>query len=280
MPKTFSTEESIARAVWAGQILSYSEEDSHDINSKASIDAFLDEEPGYRRIITNPRFENSPIPDCQQFLDPIAQLFFLPFGSNAKAYASQTTYSQRLALGLFKKVISRWGTPETKIGEYAEKTVPRAYQCVQSPDVYELLRCSYQHNAEEIWDKMNYLARPMDDGRVLWQISRRLPKFKRIRIHLLVDTEKRTRLRPQFCVDTKTALYGLGLDPAPDGWQQRHILEEHCQTPRSLHAEMQLVIHLYADPARDQRLAYFGCSKLACHQCYKFLHALGQPIFA
>lgn len=161
--------------------------------------------------------------------------------------------------------------------------VQQAYSCLNLPQVRQLLSDTFGiQDGLRLWSKLNFIARPLVDCRLLGSIAVREPLFRKCRI-FLVPLKSKTTLEAKYRIGISKAWerLGLGSISAPvirilDPFCQR--FEKACAGTFSLHAEMQLVMHYEERCALRPTLDYFGCSKKTCLLCETFLRALPSPI--
>lgn len=134
----------------------------------------------------------------------------------------------------------------------------------------------------KLWSKLNYIARPLVDCRILGSIAAREPHLRNCKISL-VPSRPKTALEAKYVVGISKAWERLGLGSIPkavvcklDPFNRR--FEKACVKTVSLHAEMQLVMHYEERCAPRPTLDYFGCSKRTCLLCETFLGELPSPI--
>ncbi|KAI9375261.1 hypothetical protein BJX61DRAFT_182665 [Aspergillus egyptiacus] len=163
--------------------------------------------------------------------------------------------------------------------------VQQAYECLKSTQVRQLFLDTFGTQAGlKLWSRLNFIARPPVDCRLLGAIAAREPQFRNCKISL-VPPRSKTTLGAKYVVGIFKAWERLGLGSTPehvalmlDPFSRR--FEKACAGTFSLHAEMQLVLHYdegCAPPAQPT-LNYFGCSKRTCLLCETFLNALPSRI--
>lgn len=161
--------------------------------------------------------------------------------------------------------------------------VQQAYSCIKLPQVRQVLSETFGiQGGMRLWSKLNFIARPLVDCRLLGSIATREPLLRNCRV-FLVSLKLKTTLKAKYRVRISKAWEQLGLGSIPkpvkqilDPFCQR--FEEACAGTFSLHAEMQLVTHYENRCALRPTLDYFGCSKKTCLLCETFLRALPNPI--
>lgn len=161
--------------------------------------------------------------------------------------------------------------------------VQQAYSCLNFPHVRQLLSDDFGTQASlKLWSKLNFIARPLIDCRLLGSITAREPQLRNCKISLVRPTSK-TTLQAEYAVGIFEAWERLGLGPTPSSVVRkldasRQAFEEACASTFTLHAEMQLVMHYEERCALQPTLDYFGCSKKTCLLCEAFLGALPSPV--
>jgi hypothetical protein len=161
--------------------------------------------------------------------------------------------------------------------------VQQAYRCFKLAQVRHLLSDAFGTQAgRKLWSKLNYIARPLVDCRILGSIGAREPQLRNCKISL-VPLKPKTTLEAKYVVGIFKAWERLGLGSIPkavvcklDPFGRR--FEKACAKTVSLHAEMQLVMHYEERYAPRPTLDYFGCSKRTCLLCETLLGALPSPI--
>lgn len=159
--------------------------------------------------------------------------------------------------------------------------VKHAYRCVNTSEVQDLLSHMFGQEGQKLWDRLNFIARPLTDARLLRAIAAREPHFGNCRLSL-VPTRPKTTLDARYVVRIPEAWEQLGLGPIPESLATSSKInlkfKKACAEPFGLHAEMQLVLHYDEQRAPQPTLDYFGCSKKRCLLCETFLGALPNPI--
>jgi hypothetical protein len=161
--------------------------------------------------------------------------------------------------------------------------VQQAYSCLNLTQVRQLLSDSFGiQGGLRLWSKLNFIARPLVDCRLLGSIAAHEPQLRKCRI-LLVSIKSKTTLDAKYRLGISKAWERLGLGSIPE-----HVMrildslskrfEKACGEKFSLHAEMQLVMHYEERCALRPTLDYFGCSKKTCLLCETFLRSLPSPI--
>lgn len=161
--------------------------------------------------------------------------------------------------------------------------VQQAFSCHNLTQVRQLLSETFGVQAGlKLWNKLNFIARPLIDCRLLQSIAEHELHLRNCGI-LLVFSKSNTTLEDKYRVGIYKAWerLGLGTPPEPvfkilDSFSQS--FEKACAEKFSLHAEMQLVMHYEERCTLRPTLDYFGCSKKTCLLCETFLHALPSPI--
>ena len=161
--------------------------------------------------------------------------------------------------------------------------VQQAYRCLGLTQVRQLFSNTFGTKAGlKLWSKLNFVARPLVDCRLLGSIAAREPQLRNSKISLVLSKSK-TALEAKDVVGIFEAWERLGLGSTPEPvirmlhpFSQR--FEMACAEKFSLHAEMQLVMHYEKSCAPRPTLDYFGCSKRTCLLCETFLGALPSSI--
>jgi hypothetical protein len=135
---------------------------------------------------------------------------------------------------------------------------------------------------EKLRDRLAFLARPVSDCRTLRSISVSQPQFRNIWIKL-IKYEDKVSIPAELHTTLVGAIHQLRLDPRMGnvGWiveLYQEKFQRSCSEPYSLHAEMQLYMHLKKAPGSWRSLHYMGASKKACFLCWNFLQALEEKI--
>jgi hypothetical protein len=161
--------------------------------------------------------------------------------------------------------------------------VQQAYQCVNTPEARQTLSGIFGvQTATKLWNKLNFLARPLADCRLLASIAMREQRLRNCKI-VPISSKPKTTLDPKYIINIFTAWEQLGLGSPPKCVIQKldHFnreFEETCAEAFSLHAEMQLVLHYEERCAPPPTLDYFGCSKKTCLLCETVLRALPNQV--
>ncbi|BCS19476.1 uncharacterized protein APUU_12304S [Aspergillus puulaauensis] len=157
--------------------------------------------------------------------------------------------------------------------------VKHAYRCVNITEVQDLLSHMFGQDGQKLWDRLNFIARPLTDARLLRSIAVQEPQFRNCRVSL-VPPKPKTALDERYVVGISEASerLGLGSVPASRLYSSNQSFKEACAEPFGLHAEMQLVLHYDEQRVPQPTLDYFGCSKKSCLLCETFLAALPNPI--
>ncbi|KAJ5310348.1 uncharacterized protein N7443_002809 [Penicillium atrosanguineum] len=134
----------------------------------------------------------------------------------------------------------------------------------------------------KLWSKLNFIARPLVDCRLLRSIAAREQQLRYCKISLVLSKPK-TTLETIDVIGIFEAWEQLGLGPTPEPVFRRlhsfsQMFETACAESFSLHAEMQLVMHYEERCAPRPTLSYFGCSKKTCLLCETFLGAFPSSI--
>jgi len=166
--------------------------------------------------------------------------------------------------------------------EFQERIVLQAHRCVVSTEVFKLLHITFGMNIRaKLWRALKFLARPVADCRMLYDIAKRQPRFQKVRI-FLVSSMLRTSIHPEYRLTIVDAWTQLSAPPQSLDAKMISKFEERfgvdCRKSYSLHSEMQLFIHHEKDIRLTPSLDYFGCSKKACLLCDLFLKSLPRPI--
>lgn len=161
--------------------------------------------------------------------------------------------------------------------------VHHAYTCVKYAPVQQILRNTFGAKiSSKLWIRLNLVARPIIDCRLLQSIASRESQFRHIRISL-IHSRTRTAVNIKHRVGIFEAWTQLGLAIASNS-QVRMLksfdkdFKEACTQLYSQHAEMQLISHYESDTALPPTSDYFGCSKKTCLLCETFLKGLPRPI--
>jgi hypothetical protein len=163
------------------------------------------------------------------------------------------------------------------------RIVQQAYKCLSLTQVRQLLSDTFGTQVSlKIWSKLNFIARPLVDCRLLRSIAAREPQLQNCKISP-ISSKSKTTLEAKYVIVLFDAWQrlGLGLTPEPmirilDPFTQR--FEKACAETFSMHAEMQLLMHYEEGYALRPTLDYFGCSKKTCLLCETILCALSSPI--
>lgn len=161
--------------------------------------------------------------------------------------------------------------------------VQQAYECVNTPELRQTLSDIVGgQTAAKLWNKLNFLARPLADCRLLASIATREPHLRHCKI-VRIPSKPKTTLDPKYVIGIFTAWEQLGLGSPPKCVIQKldHFngkFEKACAEAYSLHAEMQLVLHYEERRAPPPTLDYFGCSKKSCLLCETVLDALPNQV--
>jgi hypothetical protein len=161
--------------------------------------------------------------------------------------------------------------------------VQQAYRCLGLTQVRQFVSDTFGIQAGlKLWSKLNFIARPLVDCRLLGSIAAREQQLQNCKI-LLVPFKSKTTLETKDVVDIFEALERLGLvSNAKPVTRKLHPFSQRfrkaCAKTFSLHAEMQLVMHYEEVCAPRPTLNYFGCSKRTCLLCQTFLSALPSSI--
>lgn len=178
------------------------------------------------------------------------------------------------------ELLSRTDVEETQL---RERLVQKAYECVESKDVHELLEQTYGPGfGSKLWRTLKFVARPIIDCRILSFIAMQYPQFRKTRI-LLVPRKPKTSIGPGYRISITRAWTQLTSDAMPHLTSSRLAqfnaeFKQDCAASYCLHAEMQLIVHYGDNPALNTSIPYFGCSKKSCLLCEVFLRCLPQPI--
>ena len=193
-------------------------------------------------------------------------------------------WSQHLsAIKIWTNFIELLHTKNIEAIKFREQIAQRAYECVVSLDVHGLLQMAFEAEIGcKLWYTLKFIARPIMDCRMLWDIANRYPQFRDVRIFPVVARlEKRISLEYQIEISEAWAR----LEPAsPPGFELgiaavlRERFKQDCAASYGLHAEIQLFMHYEDRPELTSDLSYFGCSKKSCLLCKTFLQALPSPI--
>lgn len=161
--------------------------------------------------------------------------------------------------------------------------VQQAYRCLKFKQARQLFSDTFGTQAGlKLWSRLNFIARPLVDCRLLGSIAAREPQFRNCKISL-VPSKSKTTLDAKYVVGIFEAWERLGLGSTPEAVVRilgpfSRRFEKACADSFSLHAEMQLVLHYDEGCAPQPTLDYFGCSKRTCLLCETFLGALPSPI--
>lgn len=166
--------------------------------------------------------------------------------------------------------------------ETRSSIVQHAYRCVNNTEAQDLRSHMFgMQDGGKLWDRLNFIARPLTDARLLRLIAAREPQFRNCRLSL-VPTKPKTTLDARYVVGIPEAWEQLGPGLIPESLATSSIINQKfkkaCAEPFGLHAEMQLVLHYDEQRAPQPTLDYFGCSKKSCLLCETFLRALPNPI--
>ncbi|KAL4744885.1 hypothetical protein BDW72DRAFT_212011 [Aspergillus terricola var. indicus] len=161
--------------------------------------------------------------------------------------------------------------------------VQQAYKCLKFTQARQLFLDTFGTQAGlKLWSRLNFIARPLIDCRLLRSIAARELQFQNCKISLVASRSK-TTLGAKYVVGIFKAWERLGLGSTSEPvismlepFSQR--FEKACAETFSLHAEMQLVLHYNNGYAPQPTLNYFGCSKKTCLLCETFLDALPSRI--
>lgn len=161
--------------------------------------------------------------------------------------------------------------------------VQQAYRCLGLTQARQFFSNTFGTQAGmKLWRRLNFIARPLVDCRLLASIAAREPQLQNCKISLVLSKSK-TTLEARDVVGIFEAWERLGMGSTPEPvmrmlqpFSQR--FEMVCAKTFSLHAEMQLVMHYEKRCAPRPTLDYFGCSKKTCLLCETFLGALPSSI--
>ncbi|KAJ6009386.1 hypothetical protein N7522_004402 [Penicillium canescens] len=161
--------------------------------------------------------------------------------------------------------------------------VQQAYRCLGLTQIRQFFSNRFGTQAgSKLWSKLNFIARPLVDCRLLRSIVAREPQLQNCKISLVLFKSKTTpEAKDVVGIFEAWERLGLGSTPEPvirilHRFSQR--FEMACAETFSLHAEMQLVMHYEERCAPRPTLDYFGCSKKTCLLCETFLRALPSSI--
>ncbi|KAJ5654960.1 hypothetical protein N7490_001963 [Penicillium lividum] len=163
------------------------------------------------------------------------------------------------------------------------RIVQQAYRCLKLTQMRQLLSHTFgMQIGLRLWNKLNFIARPLVDCRALRLIATREPQFRNCKISL-VSSKSKTTLEAKYVIGIFKAWEGLGLGSAPESVirsldSSSQMFKKACEKTFSLHAEMQLVMHYDGENALQPNFNYFGSSKKSCLLCETFLGALPSPI--
>ncbi|RJE17542.1 hypothetical protein PHISCL_10122 [Aspergillus sclerotialis] len=166
---------------------------------------------------------------------------------------------------------------------YRVLVVQQAYKCVNTPEIQQTLSDNFGAQiATKLWTKLNFLARPLADCRLLASIVTREPHFRNCKI-VPIPPKPKTTLEPKYMIEIFTAWEQIGLESPPKCVIQKldrfnKEFKTTCAEAFSLHAEMQLVLHYEEKLAPPPTLDYFGCSKKTCLLCEIVLDTLPSPV--
>ena len=161
--------------------------------------------------------------------------------------------------------------------------VQQACNCLGLTQVRQFVANTFgTQTSLKLWSKLNFIARPLVDCRLLRSIAAREPQLQSCKISLVLSKPK-TKLETIDVVGIFEAWERLGLGPTPEPVIRRlhqfsQRFEIACAESFSLHAEMQLMMHYEERCAPRPTLSYFGCSKKTCLLCETFLGALPSSI--
>ncbi|KAF2709074.1 hypothetical protein K504DRAFT_380044 [Pleomassaria siparia CBS 279.74] len=202
---------------------------------------------------------------------------------------SETSLAPDAVLSILRPLLFDDSTNGTSTLERHERLVTVLYDLRRTKSIEEVLHSSQRATSElkGLWLDICMVARLRVAFQAFKDVALTLPSFERVTI-ILVPRPPAPANPSQRPLTLKQTFGILQLELGPA--TTKAVLGQKCSVPKaerefakrqkqkpSIHAEVQMLMFLNTDESATSGLfPYFGCSKLSCFMCNRFIQSYGR----